>query len=104
DSGACFAALLHDESAGCWQLRPQDPGARVTRGYVEDSLVLRTRWTTSSGTVDVLDFMPPRGEAADVVRVIDGVDGQVAMRTSMSLRFDYGRITPWVRRSPGAGS
>ncbi len=99
DSGACFAALLHDESAGHWTLAPGDSEATSTRDYVGDSLVLRTRWTTRSGEVDVTDFMTPRGEATDVVRIVRCVSGTVDMVSRLRLRFDYGRVRPWVRTS-----
>jgi GH15 family glucan-1,4-alpha-glucosidase len=98
DSPACFAALLHDESAGQWTLRPRGDGhAPASRAYDDHSLVLRTRWETSSGTVDVVDFMPPRGEAADLVRIVEGVSGRVELETTLRLRLDYGRVRPWVR-------
>ena len=96
DSGACFAALLGDEEAGRWSLRPQDPDGRPARDYLGDSLALRTRWRTATGQVDVIDFMPPRGEAAVVVRLVEGVKGHVDMSTVLALRFDYGRTRPWV--------
>src|SRR4051812_22970824 len=66
DSGACFAALLGDESNGRWVLAPTG-SAESTRRYVDDTLVLETTWETATGSVRVLDFMPPRGEAPDVV-------------------------------------
>ncbi|MDN5744955.1 MAG: glycoside hydrolase family 15 protein [Nocardioidaceae bacterium] len=96
DSAACFAALLHDESAGRWLLAPVAGGECAEREYVEDSLVLRTRWRGPEGEVDVLDFMPPRGEAADVVRIVEGVRGRVEMESELRLRFDYGHVPPWV--------
>ena len=46
----------------------------------------------------VIDFMPPRGEAPDIVRIVEGLDGRVPMRSELVIRFDYGRIVPWVRR------
>ena len=46
--------------------------------------------------------MPPRGEAPDVVRIVEGVTGRVPMRMELRLRFDYGRVVPWVRRDDGA--
>ena len=46
----------------------------------------------------VLDFMPPRGEAPDVVRIVEGVRGSVEMRSELVIRFDYGHVVPWVRR------
>ena len=42
--------------------------------------------------------MPPRGEAPDIVRIVEGLDGEVRMRSELVIRFDYGKIVPWVRR------
>jgi len=98
DSGACFAALLGDEENGRWSLAPAAPVTRASRRYRPDTLVLETELETAEGTVRLIDFMPPRGEAPDVVRIVEGVRGKVAMRMSLSIRFDYGSIIPWVRR------
>ena len=98
DSSACFAALLGDESHGRWLLAPAADGSVSRRRYRPDTLVLETQWTTPDGTVRVVDCMPPRGEAADVVRLVEGISGTVPMRMELTLRFDYGRVVPWVRR------
>ena len=45
-----------------------------------------------------LDFMPPRGAAPDIVRIVEGLEGSVKMRSELVIRFDFGRIVPWVRR------
>ena len=97
DSAACFAALLDDEAAGRWTLAPASGGRATTRDYDDHTLILRSRWETAEGTVDVVDLMPPRGEAADVVRIVEGVSGRVTMQSTVRLRFDYGRVKPWVR-------
>lgn len=99
DSGACFAALVGDRSNGRWQIAPTDPAARSTRRYRPGTLVLETTFNTSSGTVRVVDAMPIRGEAPDIVRIVEGVSGRVAMSMDLVLRFDYGRTVPWVRRT-----
>ncbi|MET9699769.1 glycoside hydrolase family 15 protein [Streptomyces sp. NPDC006529] len=104
DSGACFAALLGDEENGHWRIAPAvaEAGAGCTRrGYVGDSLVLESVWETDEGTVKVTDFMPQRDVAPDVVRIVEGVSGAVPMAASLRLRFDYGAVVPWVRRSDG---
>ncbi|MEV3991591.1 glycoside hydrolase family 15 protein [Streptomyces sp. NPDC049837] len=101
DSAACFAALLGDENNGHWRLAPKDAQSCTRRRYVGDSLVLESVWETRTGTVKVLDFMPQRDEAPDVVRIVEGVTGTVEMAAVLRLRFDYGHIVPWVRRTDG---
>ena len=98
DSGACFAALLGDEENGRWSLRPASDITSAQRRYRGDTLVLETELACDDGVVRLIDFMPPRGEAPDVVRIVEGVEGTVPMKMRMSIRFDYGSIVPWVRR------
>ncbi|GGL08373.1 glycoside hydrolase family 15 protein [Mangrovihabitans endophyticus] len=101
DSPACFAALLGDESAGRWQLAPVSGGTATRRRYRDDTLILESEWETPSGTVRVTDCMPPRGEAADVVRVVEGLRGTVRMASRLRLRFGYGRNEPWIQHRDG---
>jgi GH15 family glucan-1,4-alpha-glucosidase len=98
DSGACFAALLGDEENGRWSLRPASDITSTRRRYRGDTLVLETELACDEGVVRLIDFMPPRGEAPDVVRIVEGVEGTVPMKMRLSIRFDYGSIVPWVRR------
>ena len=98
DSGACFSALLGTEDHGRWLLSAAEPDARVTRRYRGDTLILETQIQTASGAATVIDFMPPRGRNSDVVRLVQGRSGRVAMRMHLVLRFDYGREVPWVSR------
>ena len=102
DSGACFAALLGDRSNGRWKLAPRGEGHRVERHYLPGTLVLCTTFHTAEGSVRVLDCMPVRGTAPDVVRVVEGVSGSVAMDMDLVVRFDYGSAVPWARRLDGA--
>src|SRR5881275_328048 len=102
DSGACFAALLGTPEHGRWQLAPAGPVRAARRRYRGDTLVLETDFETDGGAVRLIDFMPPRGDAPDVVRFVEGVRGRVPMRLELVIRFDYGSIVPWVRRSEGA--
>jgi GH15 family glucan-1,4-alpha-glucosidase len=101
DAPACFAALLGDDRHGFWRLGPAAGGSCTRRRYRGDSLVLETEWDTPEGRVRVVDAMPPRGESADVVRVVEGVSGRVQMCMALRLRFDYGRVVPWVRHRDG---
>ena len=101
DSPACFAALLDTPEAGCWQLAPVSGGAATRRRYRGDSLVLESEWDTPEGTVRIVDLMPLRGAAADLVRIVEGVSGRVRVRSELRLRFDYGSVKPWVRHVNG---
>ena len=73
----------------------------MRRRYRGESLVLETEFDTDDGTVRLVDFMPPRGEAPDLVRIVQGVHGRVRMRMQLRARFDYGHVAPWVYREDG---
>ena len=98
DSGACFAALLGGPEHGRWLLAPASGVTKVERRYRHDTLILETVFECAEGRVRAIDFMPPRDVAPDIVRIVDGLDGAVPMRSELVIRFDYGRIVPWVRR------
>src|SRR5689334_14365425 len=98
DSGACFAAILGTPQQGRWLLAPRTEIHSVRR-YRDETLVLETTYETPSGSVTLLDCMPVRSEAPVLVRVVRGDRGQVPMRMELIIRFDYGSIVPWVRRT-----
>jgi GH15 family glucan-1,4-alpha-glucosidase len=102
DSGAIFASLLGDEENGHWSIRPAGEFRPAGRRYRGDTLVLETDLESSSGAIRLIDFMPPRGEAPDVIRIVEGVRGTVDVEMELVLRFDYGSIVPWVRDLKGA--
>ena len=98
DSAACFAALMGGPEHGRWLLAPSAKVTRVERRYSDDSLVLETEYRTRRGRVRVIDFMPISDKRWDVVRIVEGLSGTVAMHMELIVRFDYGSIVPWVRR------
>ncbi len=99
DSAAFFACLLGGPENGRWQIFPADADATtVTRRYRPDTLVLETRFETPTGVVTLIDCMGRRGDNADLVRLVRGERGSVALRMELSVRFDYGFLVPWVRR------
>jgi GH15 family glucan-1,4-alpha-glucosidase len=100
DSGACFAALLGTADHGRWLVEAVDADAQITRRYRPNTLILETTIETRDGAVTVIDFMPLRGRNSDIVRLVRGDRGTVAMRTELVLRFDYGRTVPWVSKLP----
>ncbi|MEU6280703.1 glycoside hydrolase family 15 protein [Streptomyces sp. NPDC047028] len=101
DSAACFARILGDEDNGHWRIAPKGADTCTRRAYRSDTLVLDTEWETGEGTVRVTDLMPQRERAPDVVRVVEGVSGRVTVVSTLRLRFDYGSVVPWMRRSDG---
>ena len=98
DSGACFAALLGGPENGRWVIAPSEAKARTGRRYRGNTLILETDIETAEGHVSLVEFMPPRGKASDLVRIVLGKRGKVPMRTELIIRFDYGRSIPWVTR------
>jgi GH15 family glucan-1,4-alpha-glucosidase len=103
DSPAVFAGLLGTDQHGFWRIGPAVPeGARTPdatrRHYRGESLVLESEWDTGTGTVRVVDFMPPRDGAPQVIRIVEGVTGRVEMRSSLRMRFSYGQVVPWVQQ------
>jgi GH15 family glucan-1,4-alpha-glucosidase len=98
DSGACFAALLGTEEHGRWIVGPRADAWQTGRRYRPGTLVLETDWETDTGAVRVIDFMPPRGRAPDIVRIVEGVRGEVEVSSELVIRFDYGSAVPWVKR------
>jgi len=108
DSPACFTRLLGTEDHGYWRIGPAGGPAAVggqpgpARRYHGDSLILHTEWRTATGTVRVIDFMPPRdGGPPVLVRIVEGVHGHVEMECTLRIRLGYGSILPWVRRRDG---
>ena len=101
DSSACFAALLGDADNGRWRIAPAGEVTATRRRYRDGSLVLETEMETAEGVVRIVDFMPPRGEAPDLVRIVEGVRGRVPMHMDLTIRFDYGSVAPWVQRADG---
>jgi GH15 family glucan-1,4-alpha-glucosidase len=98
DSAACFSALLGDKNNGRWIICPSDEVVLTSRHYRRNTLVLETAFETADGSATLIDFMPPRGDASHVVRIVRGDRGRVRFRTQVILRFGFGLDIPWVRR------
>ena len=98
DSGACFAALLGGPAHGRWLIAPAGDLRNVRRRYRDGTLVLETDFETDAGAARVVDFMPLSADRRDVIRIVEGLRGRVAMRMELVIRFDYGAVVPWVRR------
>ena len=99
DSDACFAGLLGTSRQGRWLIAPAEEVTKTSRRYWDDTLILETRFETAGGTVAVIDFMPPRGEASDIVRLVRGISGRVKLRMELVIRFGFGTDIPWVKKT-----
>ena len=99
DSDACFAALLGDTRNGRWRIAPGEANPRITRRYRPNTLILETTFATADGEAVLIDFMPLRGQASHLVRLVVGKRGTVAMATELIIRFDYGASVPWVKQT-----
>ena len=100
DSAACFAALLGTPDHGRFLIAPAAP-AQSSRRYRPDTMVLETEHDTDTGRVRVVDCLATGRDRPVLVRLVEGVSGEVAMRMELVVRFDYGSIVPWVRRVDG---
>jgi GH15 family glucan-1,4-alpha-glucosidase len=101
DDPACFCALLGTPEHGRWSIAPSKSVRATKRSYRGESLILETTFTTAAGSVRIVDFMPVWEGRSDLVRIVEGVRGRVAMRMDLTLRFGYGGVIPWVRRVDG---
>jgi GH15 family glucan-1,4-alpha-glucosidase len=99
DSDACFAALLGTHRNGRWLITPAEEVTKSSRRYWDNTLILETRFETANGVVALIDFMPPRGKASDVVRLVRGVTGRVKLEMQLVIRFGFGIDIPWVRQT-----
>jgi len=97
DSDACFAALLGKPDNGRWLVAPREE-ARITRRYRPNTLILETHFETRDGAATVVDFMPFRNDHSEIVRIVHGTRGKLAIYTELILRFGYGAVVPWVTK------
>jgi GH15 family glucan-1,4-alpha-glucosidase len=99
DSGSCFAKLLGDDSHGRWVIGVDGRATDHVRRYRGTTMVLETEISTADGKVKVIDFMPPRHHHPRIVRIVQGLEGEVRMHTELAVRFEYGMDVPWVQRT-----
>jgi GH15 family glucan-1,4-alpha-glucosidase len=104
DSGACFAALLGTPAHGRWKLAPAGEVKAARQRYRGDTLVLETAFETAEGAAAVIDCMPIRDGVPNLVRIVEGRQGRVTVRSEWIVRFDYGCVVPWVQRTADGNS
>jgi glucoamylase len=104
DASSCFGRLLGDGEHGHWLIAPTAPVLETRRSYRDNSMVLETEFVTEDGVVRLIDFMTPQAhnhgvkDQPRVVRVLEGITGNVEVSMRWVVRFAYADSVPWVRR------
>jgi GH15 family glucan-1,4-alpha-glucosidase len=111
DSPAVFSRLL-DPTAGHWSITPTGD-VEVERRYVPGSLVIETTFTTATGVVrltDALAFQPGqrghdlgRDAPHELLRLVEGVEGEVELSYELAPRPEYGLVKPLFRMEDAGG-
>jgi len=94
DQGSCFGRLLDWERGGFCAIEGDDLETRPR--YVEGTLVLETEVRSRGGVARVLDCMAT-GDERRLLRVLEGVEGELELCLRIVARFDYGETRPWLR-------
>lgn len=97
DSDACFTALLGYDEHGRWGLRPTVTIRENRQRYRGDTMILETEFACDGGMVRIIDFMPV-SDRCDVVRIIEGIEGEVPLEMLLDIRFGYGANAPSIER------
>jgi Trehalase-like, N-terminal len=89
-----FGAILDHRRGGRFVVCPEQIG-QVSRRYVGPTNVLETTFRTEHGVVRVTDLMPIARDALqperELLRIVEGVDGEADVRVSFEPRPDYAR-------------
>jgi GH15 family glucan-1,4-alpha-glucosidase len=107
-SPSIFAHLLDHRRGGRFSIRPV--GAfRTCRQYLGETPALATEFQTNSGSARVIDVLPvvdgmhgPE-PTREILRVVEGISGEVEMEIRIEPRPDYARRTATIRHSPRLG-
>ena len=99
DSDACFAALVGRDKHGRWSLHPTVRTRETHQRYRGDTLILETEIACDHGAVRIIDFMPV-GARCDLVRIIEGLEGEVPLELLLDVRFGYGAYAPLIQKEP----
>ncbi len=101
DSSSCFGRILDRQNGGYCRIWPTVPH-KTERHYCQNTLVLETIFHTDKGKAKLSDCFTMRegGEHnphRQILRIIEGLEGEVEFQCVVEPRFDYGVIKPWIR-------
>ncbi|MCU1450757.1 MAG: glycoside hydrolase family 15 protein [Acidimicrobiales bacterium] len=109
DGPSVFGRIL-DERAGHWSIKPVREFT-TERGYLDDTMVLATTFTTSDGTVTLVDGLAVgrnqrghelgHGATCALLRKVTGTEGSVELELEFAPRPEYGLILPLLEHVEG---
>jgi GH15 family glucan-1,4-alpha-glucosidase len=103
DSEPCFGRLLDWRRAGHCSIAPAGGQVECARGYLDDTMVLCTRFETDTGSAQIFDLLVlthtgGKPEERELVRIVEGLEGDVELDVEVQPRFGFGDIKPWLRQ------
>jgi GH15 family glucan-1,4-alpha-glucosidase len=108
-SGASvFAALLDQQRGGRFAIQPNQE-FQSTRRYLPETPVLETTFRTASGMARLIDLMPVEEDASrlapmrEILRVLEGIEGEVILDVRFEPRLDYAREKVRIRSHGALG-
>ena len=107
DSPSVFAAILDDKKGGRFQIAPTAPDAAVHQAYLPDTNILSTQFSTPTGELTLIDFMPlSNGDSSlksphEIHRIVRCTAGSVEVRCAFQPRLDYARARTSLSRIRG---
>jgi pentatricopeptide repeat protein len=104
DSPSIFASLLDADNGGYFSIKPATDGYVTKQLYFPNTAMLITRFLTTDGVGEVLDFMPViEGKPTDrhrLVRHLRVARGTMKFEMEIQPRFDYGRASHTIEEHP----
>ena len=110
DSPSVFASILDEDIGGRFRIQPGGAFTDSRQVYMRDTNILETSFTTPSGVVKIIDFMPIHdsdkdgkpdtnpAEPPELHRIVTCTAGSVEMRCDYEPRHDYARSVPEFRQ------
>lgn len=103
DSSFVFGSLLDENRGGSFDILPTEENFDTEQYYLKNTNILRTRFTTPSGSFQVTDFAP-RFENHErfykplmLVRKLEPIAGNPRIRVKCDPKGDYARLEPDVQ-------
>ena len=97
DSDACFAQLLGHQPARLLEPASRRDGAQHRSALSAGDADPRDRGHLRRRARAHHRLHAAGGAVHDVIRIVEGLDGEVPMHCDLSVRFGYGKLLPWIK-------